>query len=55
MLDVARAQDVTHTFVDQMRSWGPIALTLHGRTRQQRYSRQADWQYIERCAEVRAV
>jgi tRNA-dihydrouridine synthase 3 len=45
-------QDVTHTFVSSIRSWGPIALTLHGRTRQQRYSRQADWQYIEKCAEV---
>jgi hypothetical protein len=31
---------------------GPIALTLHGRTRQQRYSRLADWDYITSCAEV---
>ena len=30
-------------------------MTLHGRTRQQRYSRQADWAYIQRCAEVAAV
>lgn len=43
---------VTHTFVKDMRSWGPIALTLHGRTRQQRYSKLADWQYITNCAEV---
>jgi hypothetical protein len=43
---------VTHTFVDQIRSWGPIALTLHGRTRQQRYSKLADWDYIWKCADV---
>ena len=26
------------------------AITVHGRTRQQRYSAYADWSYIERCA-----
>ncbi|KAK2743791.1 tRNA-dihydrouridine synthase 3 [Myotisia sp. PD_48] len=26
------------------------ALTLHGRSRQQRYTRQADWEYISECA-----
>uniref|UniRef100_A0A7S3VPV2 tRNA-dihydrouridine(47) synthase [NAD(P)(+)] n=1 Tax=Dunaliella tertiolecta TaxID=3047 RepID=A0A7S3VPV2_DUNTE len=46
--------DVTHTFVKNIRSWGPIALTLHGRTRQQRYSKLADWDYITRCAEAAA-
>jgi len=43
---------VAHTFLDQVRSWGPVALTLHGRTRQQRYSKTADWKYIQKCAEV---
>lgn len=43
---------MAHTFIPDVRSWGPVALTLHGRTRQQRYSRQADWQYIEKCAEL---
>ncbi|KAI9806519.1 MAG: tRNA-dihydrouridine synthase 3 [Piccolia ochrophora] len=29
---------------------GVAALTLHGRSRQQRYTRSADWQYIADCA-----
>ncbi|KAL1986457.1 hypothetical protein VTN96DRAFT_6377 [Rasamsonia emersonii] len=29
---------------------GVAAITLHGRSRQQRYSRQADWGYISECA-----
>lgn len=29
---------------------GTAAVTLHGRSRQQRYTRQADWGYISECA-----
>ena len=29
---------------------GVAAVTLHGRSRQQRYTRSADWQYIAECA-----
>jgi tRNA-dihydrouridine synthase 3 len=31
---------------------GVAAITLHGRSRQQRYSRSADWDYINECASL---
>lgn len=44
--------DIAHTFLPRAAEWGACAVTLHGRTRQQRYSRRADWDYIARCSKA---
>jgi len=43
-------KDIVHEFVPKVSSWNVRALTLHGRTREQRYTRTADWDYIEKVA-----
>eukprot|EP00887_Chlorella_sp_A99_P006956 scaffold2.g6956.t1 len=46
--------DIAHKLIPQAAGWGAAAITLHGRTREQRYSKLADWPYIQRCAAAAA-
>eukprot|EP01050_Picozoa_sp_SAG11_P049295 SAG11_NODE_26849_length_340_cov_0.634855_1_plen_111_part_01 len=51
-----RADKLTaHTLLPRLAAWGAAAATLHGRTKEQRYTREADWSYIARCAECSSV
>lgn len=43
-------KQMAHTFLPQAGAWGARAVTLHGRTREQRYQHSADWEYISQVA-----
>ncbi|KAM6104806.1 LOW QUALITY PROTEIN: tRNA-dihydrouridine(47) synthase [NAD(P)(+)]-like [Pterocles gutturalis] len=42
--------NVAHKLIPKIRDWGAAMVTLHGRSREQRYTRSADWDYIAECA-----
>lgn len=43
---------IAHTLIPSVKEWGVDMITLHGRSREQRYYRLADWDYIGECAKV---
>lgn len=43
-------KSVAHELLPKLEKWGATAVTLHGRSREQRYTKTADWAYIEKCA-----
>jgi tRNA-dihydrouridine synthase 3 len=46
-------QNTAHKLIPRFASeWGVSGMTIHGRSRQQRYSRSADWSYIQECTSV---
>lgn len=41
---------IAHNLMPKFRDWGASMITVHGRSREQRYTKLADWEYIEKCA-----
>lgn len=47
-------RNILHTFMPKFQEWGASLVTVHGRSREQRYTKKADWEYIEQCAQLGA-
>ncbi|KAK9526751.1 hypothetical protein VZT92_015434 [Zoarces viviparus] len=44
--------NVAHKLIPEMKKWGVSMITLHGRSKEQRYTKSADWDYINTCSKL---
>ncbi|KAG8683741.1 tRNA-dihydrouridine synthase 3 [Ceratobasidium sp. 394] len=49
---IKEGRNTSHKLMPRVARWGVNAFSIHGRTRQQRYSKLADWGYIKECVEA---
>jgi len=47
-------ENLAHNLVSKFGEWGAGLVTIHGRSREQRYTKSADWAYIRQCAQQAA-
>ncbi|XP_007524889.1 tRNA-dihydrouridine(47) synthase [NAD(P)(+)]-like [Erinaceus europaeus] len=44
--------NLAHRLLPELRDWGAAMVTVHGRSREQRYTKCADWEYIRECVQA---
>ncbi|XP_067868786.1 tRNA-dihydrouridine(47) synthase [NAD(P)(+)]-like isoform X2 [Heterodontus francisci] len=44
--------NIAHKIIPNLRDCGLSLITLHGRSREQRYTKLSDWEYIDYCAQL---
>ncbi|XP_050362276.1 tRNA-dihydrouridine(47) synthase [NAD(P)(+)]-like [Nymphalis io] len=49
---VYQDKKIAHNIIPKVVDWGASLITLHGRSREARYTKLADWDYIESCAKI---
>ncbi|KAJ1522952.1 hypothetical protein ONE63_002090 [Megalurothrips usitatus] len=49
---IVMGKNIAHNFVPYFRDLGASLITIHGRSREQRYTRSADWNYVDECAKI---
>lgn len=51
-MGVYNNQPLAHKLVADCRDWGVSMVTIHGRSREQRYTKLADWEYVGSCVKA---
>lgn len=49
---VSKDQNIAHDLIPMFKDSGISLITVHGRSRDQRYTKMADWNYVNECAKV---